>query len=724
MPAITFDDFSGGMDQRSRRNVGKGKAFWLLNNCHPTTGLKLRKRPAWSLQAEPTVSGEFPVGLTTDGVKLYSFSRTGQTVTWPALPGYTGDASTVTMENLYLDGHAAEIIRVYFAQLFSGFWFVIAEDSGGTIELHYVAGGTTNITDVNRPTQGKNAVIAKQKVWVPDGDKVRYCATGDPTDWTLSGDAGFIPVAQNSPGSDVCKSVGLYQGDLVVFMLDNIQIYNIDPDPANIALQRVIDGVGSAYPGGNAPVSADLFFATEGGVRSLSTLELTDNVADIDVGSPVAEPMGQDIGALETDVPDDAGAVAYWFQGLGQYWVASQDYVWTYTFSRTSKLSAWARYSLEDLGSPFMGWELAERRGTVFRNDRTAVYMFDRTRFRDELLVSAGPVQFGASGYGLYDNSDGLASVVDSPRGTLSFWFRRSSISSSEYLFAGERFEAIMINTGAIWFNGRTTAGPNLVQVKSNAGFDDDAVHHCLIAFDTSANQAEIYIDGVSVISSGAAPGAGSVGFTTDGPVAVAGSGVGGLLFQGEIAELWFLDDVALFPSTAANLTAFYDSTNHRTRDFGDSGTVTISGTPYTPRVYLTGGASEFLTNKGNDGHDFTLQTGTIADGISLVRYLGNSPPPITAEQAFDPYKKPGQMKQAIGFDLVASGTTTIEILINPDNLEDVTGAVQVSGDTRADGMVGIDFMATEAAVRFTHARDEAWELDLFTVYYDVLGTM
>lgn len=86
--------------------------------------------------------------------------------------------------------------------------------------------------------------------------------------------------------------------------------------------------------------------------------------------------------------------------------------------------------------------------------------------------------------------------------------------------------------------------------------------------------------------------------------------------------------------------------------------------------------------------------------------------------------KKSGQLKQFIGMDGVMKGAAAVSFLWDPDDLTAETTGYNVEGDTRKDGMVPVECTATELAVRFVNSDANDWRLDLFSLYYDILGPM
>lgn len=200
---------------------------------------------------------------------------------------------------------------------------------------------TFAITDTNCP-QTKETTKAAQKMYAKgagDATTVRFCKTGDPRDWTAVSDAGFLAAGLYAKGSDEVTAVGPFQkSGLWIAFADNSQVWTVDPNPANNALLDNIEGIGTLFHRAQAPVSRDLFFHAQNGFRSVSLVSLTNNLQDNDVGSAIDDLVAASV-AL-TDNP-----LSLYYPKLGQFLEFNGQIAWAYSFSRTSKLSAWSKYT-------------------------------------------------------------------------------------------------------------------------------------------------------------------------------------------------------------------------------------------------------------------------------------------------------------------------------------------------------------------------------------------
>ena len=200
---------------------------------------------------------------------------------------------------------------------------------------------TFAVTDANCP-HTKQVTKQAQKMYAAgagDNTTVRYCKTGEPRDWSAVNDAGFIAAGLYARGSDRVTAIGPFQkSGLWVGFSDNSQVWTVDANPANITLSDNIEGIGTLFHRAAGPVSRDLFFLAQNGFRSVSLISITDNLQDTDVGSAIDAIVTA--GVLSTDDP-----LSLYYPKLGQFWSINGDMAWAYSFSRTSKISAWSKYT-------------------------------------------------------------------------------------------------------------------------------------------------------------------------------------------------------------------------------------------------------------------------------------------------------------------------------------------------------------------------------------------
>lgn len=370
MSVITFDRFDAGLDLRKGASVSDANRLRVLDNCYVTTGRTIRKRPGLVSVATLETGTK---GLRAAGGKLNTFYAVG-TITHLNTMFLANKVAHPTLP-------AMEVQKIHYADSFNGYLYVSAQYLNGDIRHHYLDGTSpTHIADVNCPNTA--AVVKKaSKVFAVKDDVVRFCKTNTPRDWTTASDAGFLGVGVQQSGAINPTALGEYAGNLVVFFTDSSQVWEVDPDPANMKFVQGVD-VGCPYPYGAANMAGDVFFASYDGVRSITTQSTTGSLIDVDVGSPIDS-------VLKPVLTPAASVRSFYFRGGGQFWTMIGSTAYVYSFSRTSKISAWSRYTF-----PFDITDVTEMNGDLYFRSGDTVYRFEEAQYDDAGVLFDVQIEF------------------------------------------------------------------------------------------------------------------------------------------------------------------------------------------------------------------------------------------------------------------------------------------------------------------------------------------
>jgi hypothetical protein len=191
------------------------------------------------------------------------------------------------------------------------------------------------VTDERCPNS-KVVAIAASKIFAGDGDIIPYCATVDPLDWSTPDDAGYLPFGLQTHGANPVSAMGLYRGNLVAFNSAGFQMWQVDQDPANMALLDAAP-IGSTDARAIKPLQNDLVFLNPVGVRNISIAGASTNLQAGSTGEPVDALVGPKIRSGEYD-PISAFIPAY-----GQYWVIFGPEAFVLTLNE-GKGGKWSRY--------------------------------------------------------------------------------------------------------------------------------------------------------------------------------------------------------------------------------------------------------------------------------------------------------------------------------------------------------------------------------------------
>lgn len=377
MPAITYQDFAGGLDRRLPISVQEANKLWVLRDAYVTQGKRIRKRPALRKVTDGLAGS---VGLQAINGRLKVFVSTGSGFVAPVAPSVGIDAQPLDVPPSV---GVATLDRIYYADLFQNYVFAVARYSNGATIHHYVDGATTYIADVNCPnTPGVTKAASRVFAPSPDGQTVRYCAAGDLRDWTTSSDAGFLPVALQQDTKSSCVACGTFQDALVALFPDSSQIWNVAVDPSANIISKRLYGVGTAEPLSMAAFFSDLVFLSPFGFRSMTVQAQTDRIDDNDVGSPVDSMVVPDVDFMAA-LSDPERVMAVFIREFGQYWAImdldTYSKAWIYTVSKTSKISCWSEYVF-----PIKVKAITTSAGKVYLRSEDSLYELSPTTYTDD----------------------------------------------------------------------------------------------------------------------------------------------------------------------------------------------------------------------------------------------------------------------------------------------------------------------------------------------------
>jgi hypothetical protein len=364
MGSIIYDNFSGGLDLRKLQAMGPANALFKLSNAYITTGKTIKKRPCLTRVANLEAGTK---GLRAAGGKLNTFYESG-TITH-------ADGRFVANKVTHPTVTPQNVTKVHYGENFNGFLYCAVEYADGSIRHHYLDGvGATAVADVNCP-HGRSVRKIGQKLYCPPlvSGLVRYCKTGDPQDWTTASDAGFINAGIQAAGSDEVTAVGEYQSGLAITFSDSMQLWTIDADPtANSTKANA--AIGTIHPKTPTSFAGDLVLLSAMGFRTVSLTALTNNLQENDLGSP--------IDALRPEFTDDDDPISVFYPKLGQLWIINRTKCYVYSFSKTSKLSAWSTFTL-----PVSIQDAAVLLNDLYLRSGDVVYVVDSSVYSDDGVI-------------------------------------------------------------------------------------------------------------------------------------------------------------------------------------------------------------------------------------------------------------------------------------------------------------------------------------------------
>jgi hypothetical protein len=178
--------------------------------------------------------------------------------------------------------------------------------------------------------------LGASHVFTGDNDIVEFSAAVNPLDWTSTDNAGYLPTGLNNYGDNPVAMLALYRSNLCVFNAGGYQMWQIDPDPANMALLDA-QPIGSIWQRAAQSVANDLLFLTEVGVRNLATVGATANLAIGNTGQPIDPLVKAQLNA------GTYSPISLYYPGRGQYWLFFGPQAFVLTMNGSGQKS-WSRY--------------------------------------------------------------------------------------------------------------------------------------------------------------------------------------------------------------------------------------------------------------------------------------------------------------------------------------------------------------------------------------------
>lgn len=358
-----------------------------------------------------------PDGLAYKAVQAAPGKSAATEPMWPGVLGMTVIDNQVTWEAVL----ASRITWTATPLLKSGdtepVW---PTDDGASVHdgtIDWIA-TSPRITDTLLP-QSKIVTIAANKVFVGDNDVVRYCATNDANDWHSEQDAGYLPTGLQAIGETTCTALAVYRGNLVPWTASSMQVWQVDPDPARMAIIDTVEGVGNGFNRAAVGMMNDLFFLSQLGVRSVSTAATTGTLGAADVGSPV-DPLVRT--AITDAVANGIEPIGITYSNASQFWIILGSTAFVYTISLPSSVKSWSRYTL-----PWTVTDACVKDGLLYvRTSDNDVYVLDESISADQ-LTGGTPTNFTATVWwpwldlaqaGVEKMIVGIDCVVDSVTGT------------------------------------------------------------------------------------------------------------------------------------------------------------------------------------------------------------------------------------------------------------------------------------------------------------------
>ena len=332
MPYFLIQNFSQGLDARMSPATLPPGALRYANNVHVTRGGELQKRKAFVPHITLPPGS---VGLASERDSLLVFGNGAQAlpagVKWVNVGGVPERLMDSTR---WRTSHVSSILmadgtRKIFHGDVEAVWTFMVDETAGIAA-----------------TKPGPLRTYKSTVYAGESGNFFTCELHNPSAWG-PGYLGseVVDIGQESEFMAKMNAISVFQGTLVLFSEDGIQVWEVDPDPNLNVLKASLSNTGCLSPRtvlnfGNF----DVVFLAKSGIRSLKARQATDIMNVEDIGTPVDDFVSQ---LISTVTPDAVRFKAFSVvePESSRLWVSLGDIIMVHSYYNGSDISAWSTYT-------------------------------------------------------------------------------------------------------------------------------------------------------------------------------------------------------------------------------------------------------------------------------------------------------------------------------------------------------------------------------------------
>lgn len=641
-----------------------------------------------------------PAGLIFKAVQAIAGYSGANEPVWPLVNGQQVVDNQVTWEATFATRVTWQATPILVSGPYEPTWPTIPDGNVLDNTIIWTA-MNSRVTDPKCP-QGPIVVIGASKIFNADGDIIAFSATTNALDWSSAEDAGFIPFGLQTFGGNDISAMNLYRSNLMAFNAAGYQMWQIDEDPANMALLDA-SPVGCTFPDSLAPVNNDLVLLTEQGVRNIGIAGASTNLQAGFFGKAIDPLILQ---AIATGVIP----LALFYPGTGQYWLIFADQAFVLTMNGGSKDMSWSRYVF-----PYTITEWAIQDGDLYLRAGELVWRVSPDAIEDD--TDCTPDFDTALDSASANGSDFTAPAVwafSTGDFTAEFWFKDTGAVDNE------QFRVLRARSGSGAQSGwevqvRDSINPGFMQMRlllrplstsftyTSAEFAmaTDTWAHYAFAVDQAGTTVEFYVDGESIGTASIATGVGNVGRSGSMSIMQA--------ISGAVDELRVWTYVRTAEQIAAAAQYPYQDLDdvvdciaafqfNETAAPADALVDTVQGTSFS---LVSGGT--FVPGP--------ISSGTVSGDCEGVPFEGYISWPYLD------FGMVGVDKQLESFDVIATGEFSVSFGYNQANTSLATADYALDGDTLPGTPIPMPLTGPSFQFRITFAGSQAWEWMASTLY-------
>lgn len=223
--------------------------------------------------------------------------------------------------------------------------------------------GKGNITEQTFSCAGK----LRERMFLGFSSTFAMSANNDVTGWEEQNPgASTITFLSQYGQQDDVRAFGVFEGKLVVFGRQSMQVWQVNADPKQFALLQTLDNSGTRAPLTVKSIGdLDVYYLEDSGIRSVKSKELVGNAYISDVGVAIdsliiSAQVGYD-SSLACGIVDP---------NTKQYWVFLNGTIYALSNFPSSKIIAWSTFGAEYTSTVtiFTGPNYSDPAGTASYN--------------------------------------------------------------------------------------------------------------------------------------------------------------------------------------------------------------------------------------------------------------------------------------------------------------------------------------------------------------------
>jgi hypothetical protein len=343
LPYELLENFAAGLDVRKSPLTAPAGTLSRLVNAAINPGGEIEKRRAFVEVGTNILTNTF--GLAATEATLYAFTR-GVGVAPPGNIGIPG----VSVRFAEVPNTAADIQQLDY-DVFDGKMYLVCRiPSGaggqGTNPHYYDNAAPGRMVTTQGSSKGYYIRTFQSKIYSVLGKNLYFCSVNDPMDWDAGTGHGFINLALQDADSELLTSLEVYYDKLAIFSTEAIQLWAVDPEPAQNAFTQLLRGTGTSAPRSASQYgTGDVLYLDHSGVRSMKARDSSNSAAVSDIGSPIDRLIQGFREAGASDAYFDK-AIALLEPLIGRFWMLFPDQIAVLSYFPGPKITAWSLYKV------------------------------------------------------------------------------------------------------------------------------------------------------------------------------------------------------------------------------------------------------------------------------------------------------------------------------------------------------------------------------------------